>query len=72
VLLPKYGTNTNDADEPPFSDYIPRERDRLNTEREATRTQQRELEQQLAGIDRQFQAVEAYADSQVGQSATTG
>ena len=51
-----------------FSDYIRRERDRLNAEREAIRTQQRELEQQLAEIDREFQAVSAYEAAKSGKT----
>ena len=51
-----------------FSDYIRRERDRLNAEREAIRTQQRELEQQLAEIDREFQAVSAYEATKSGKA----
>ena len=35
-----------------FAEYIGRERDRLNAEREAIITQQRELDQRLAEINR--------------------
>jgi len=52
-----------------FSDYIRRERDRLNAEREAIRAQQRELQQQLAEIDRGFQAVSAYEAAKSGKGS---
>ena len=52
-----------------FSEYITRERDRLNAEREAVVTQQRELDQRLAEINREFQAVEAYEAAKTGKSA---
>lgn len=57
-----------------FAEYIGRERDRLNAEREAITTQQRELDQRLAEINREFQAVDAYeaAKSGKGQARQAG
>lgn len=57
-----------------FSEYITRERDRLNAEREAIRTQQRELDRRLAEINREFHAVDAYEAAKSGKAArpTTG
>src|SRR5262245_34523949 len=51
-----------------FSEYIARERDRLNAEREAIRTQQRELDQRLGEINREFQAVDAYEAAKSGKA----
>src|SRR5215207_6723512 len=53
-----------------FAEYISRERDRLNAEREAIITQQRELDQRLAEINREFQAVDAYEVAKSGKAAT--
>ena len=50
-----------------FAEYIGRERDRLNAEREAITTQQRELDQRLAEINREFQAVDAYEAAKSGK-----
>jgi hypothetical protein len=51
-----------------FADYINRERDRLHAEREAVITQQRELDQRLAEINREFQAVDAYEAAKSGKA----
>ena len=51
-----------------FSDFIARERDRLGAERKAVVTQQRELQAKLAGIDREFQAINAYAAAKTGKA----
>ena len=51
-----------------FSDFIARERDRLGAERKAVVTQQRELQAKLAGIDREFQAIDAYAAAKTGKA----
>jgi hypothetical protein len=53
-----------------FAEYIGRERDRLNAEREAIITQQRELDQRLAEINREFQAVDAYEAAKGGKGPT--
>ena len=46
-----------------FSDYIKRERDRLQAEREAIITQQRDLDKRLAEVNRESQAVDAYQNA---------
>src|SRR3954471_21722560 len=51
-----------------FSDFVARERDRLGAERKAVVTQQRELQAKLAGIDREFQAIDAYAAAKTGKA----
>ena len=51
-----------------FSDFVARERDRLGAERKAVLTQQRELQAKLAGIDREFQAIDAYAAAKTGKA----
>jgi hypothetical protein len=50
-----------------FSDYIARERERLSREREAISAQQRELNNRLVEIAREFQAVEAYQAAKTGK-----
>ena len=50
-----------------FGQYISRERDRLNGEREAIITQQRELDQRLSEINREFEAVGAYEAAKSGK-----
>jgi hypothetical protein len=57
-----------------FAEYIGRERDRLNAEREAIIIQQRESDQRLAEINREFRAVDAYeaAKSDKGPTRQTG
>jgi hypothetical protein len=49
-----------------------RERERITTERENIRAQQRELEAKLAGIDREFAAIEAYENAKSGKAARGG
>ena len=51
-----------------FSDFVAREHDRLSAERKALVTQQRELQAKLAGIDREFQAINAYAAAKTGKA----
>ena len=51
-----------------FNDFVARERDRLGAERKAVLTQQRELQAKLAGIDREFQAIDAYAAARTGKA----
>src|SRR5215204_118872 len=52
-----------------FIDYMTRERDRLNAEREAVITQQRELDKRLAEINNEFRAIEAYEAAKTGKPA---
>jgi hypothetical protein len=51
-----------------FATYVQRERDRLNAEREAVIMQQRELDKRLAGINKEFQAIDAYEAAKTGKS----
>jgi type II secretory pathway component PulM len=50
-----------------FADYIERERQRLQAEREAVLTEQRQLEDKLAGINREFLALDAYESAKTGR-----
>src|SRR5262245_50421847 len=52
-----------------FAEFIARERDRLHAEREAVFTQQRELEGQLAAINNELTAIDAYESAKTGKSA---
>ena len=52
-----------------FSDYIARERERLNREREEISNQKRALNNRLAEIDREFQAIEAYQTAKTGKQS---
>ncbi|MBV9827184.1 MAG: hypothetical protein JO001_16195 [Alphaproteobacteria bacterium] len=52
-----------------FSDFIAQERERLRQEREAALAQQRELQQQLAGIDKELSAIGAYEAAKTGKTA---
>lgn len=51
-----------------LQDVIAKDRERLNSEREAIRGQQRELESKLAAIDREFAAIEAYEAAKTGKT----
>lgn len=51
-----------------FSDYMARERGRLQAERDAIFTQQHELEQKLGEINREFAAIEAYEAAKTGKA----
>jgi hypothetical protein len=53
-----------------FSDYIARERDRLSREREEILEQQRELNNRLVEIAREFQAIEAYQAAKTGKPSS--
>lgn len=55
-----------------FSNYIQQERDRLNAEREAIRTQRRELDKRLGEIEREFAAVQAYESAKAGKAVSRG
>src|SRR5215207_1124577 len=52
-----------------FSDYITRERERLNADRERIVNEQEELQKKLDGINREFQAIEAYEAAKTGKAA---
>src|SRR5688572_18614047 len=52
-----------------FADYITRERERLNTEREHILSEQKELQTKLDSINREFQAIEAYEAAKTGKAA---
>ena len=54
-----------------FSDYVARERERLQAERESLMRQRREIDQKLAGIDREFRAVDAYEGAKAGRNVST-
>jgi hypothetical protein len=55
-----------------FSDFVSRERNRLNADREAIRNQQRELETKLRDIDREAEAINAYEAAKSGKGALSG
>jgi hypothetical protein len=50
-----------------FEEFVTRERQRLNTEREAIFNQQQELERKLAEINREFSAIDAYETTKSGK-----
>ena len=50
-----------------FADYVAKERERLNNERQAVFRQQKELENKLAEIDRELAAVGAYEAAKSGR-----
>jgi hypothetical protein len=52
-----------------FSDFISRERERLSAEREAIFNQQHELEGQLAAINNEMRAIDAYEAAKSGKPA---
>lgn len=51
---------------------VARERERLTTKRTEIQAQQRELEKQLAEIDREFTAVNAYEAAKKGKTISIG
>src|SRR5947209_18935672 len=51
-----------------FEMFVQRERARLHGEREAIFTQQQELEQKLAGINRELSAIDAYEAAKTGKA----
>jgi len=53
-----------------FEMFVQRERARLHGEREAIFTQQHELEEKLAGINRELSAIDAYEAAKSGKSTT--
>ena len=54
-----------------FSEFIQQERERLNREREDVLRQHQELENRLAEIDRELEAIEAYEAAKTGKTSTT-
>jgi hypothetical protein len=52
-----------------FADFITRERERLNGERQNIQTQQRELQQKLVTIDQEMAAITAYESAKSGKGA---
>ena len=54
-----------------FAEFMVRERDRLHAEREAVFTQQQELENKLAEINRELMAIDAYEAAKAGKVATS-
>jgi hypothetical protein len=54
-----------------FQAFIDKERERLNTEREAIFSQQHELEAKLAEINREMGAITAYEAAKSGKAAPT-
>ena len=50
-----------------FADFVAKERERLNNERQAVFQQQKELENKLAEIDRELAAVGAYEAAKTGR-----
>jgi hypothetical protein len=55
-----------------FAEFITRERDRLNGERQNIIGQQRELQGKLAEIDREMEAITAYEAAKIGKAARGG
>lgn len=55
-----------------FENFIQRERDRLNGEREAVFRNQRDLEQKLGEIDRELAAITAYESAKTGKGGASG
>jgi hypothetical protein len=52
-----------------FQDYIKTERERLTNARETIRAKQRELESELAEINREFAAIDAYEKAKSGKAS---
>src|SRR3954452_18240283 len=55
-----------------FSDFIQQERERLDRERQDVLRQHQELENKLAEIDRELEAIEAYEAAKTGKTGKTG
>ena len=53
-----------------FADIMQRERERLNCEREEILNQQKDLENKLTEINREFAAIDAYEAAKTGKAAT--
>ena len=52
-----------------FSDYISRERERLNGERDHLFAQRSEIDKKLAEIEKEFQAIDAYDRAKTGKGS---
>jgi hypothetical protein len=52
-----------------FAEYITRERDRLQAEREQIFSQQQELQRKLDAVNREFTALDAYETAKTGKAA---
>jgi hypothetical protein len=50
-------------------DVITKDKERLNSERAAIRTQQRDLEKKLVEIDREYAAIDAYEAAKSGKAS---
>jgi hypothetical protein len=59
----------DDMTDETFEGFVSRERARLHSEREVIFTQQQELENKLAGINRELAAIEAYESAKTGTLA---
>jgi hypothetical protein len=55
-----------------FEDFIGRERERLNAQRQAIFQQQQDLDNKLADIDRELSAIEAYELAKTGKPTARG
>ena len=53
-----------------FSDYVARERERLNAERDSLIQQRRDIDQKLAAVDNEFRAVDAYEAAKAGKNVS--
>ena len=51
-----------------FAEYIQQERDRLRQQREEIFSQQQELENRLAALNREFEAIDAYEAAKSGKA----
>ena len=54
-----------------FGDFIQQERERLDRERQDVLRQHEELDNRLAEIDRELEAIEAYETAKTGKTSTT-
>jgi hypothetical protein len=52
-----------------FQDYVTKERERLNSEREGILAKRGKLDAQLAVINREFKAIEAYESAKSGKAS---
>jgi len=59
---------TEDATKPEFADYIASERDRLANRKLTLVEQQRQLAQDIAAVDAEFRAINAYERAKTGQT----
>jgi len=55
-----------------FGSFVARERERLNSERQAIFAQQRELGQKLDALDKEMVAITAYESAKSGKSVRAG